>query len=125
MAKNKNGSMKLSELVGSEVALVELSVQKMKAKASFRIAKVINQVRPHLETFRKIQQELLEKHGKKNGEGYIIEPDMKGWKTYINEIEDMLVEDVEVSIKKIPLNLLTNAEISAQEIATLDWLIEE
>ena len=125
MAHKKNGSMKLGELVGSEGALVGLSTQKMKAKASFRVAKIINQVKPHLESFRTIQQELLEKHGKKNGEGFQIDPDMKGWKTYIDEIEAMLEESVDVSIKKIPLNLLTNAEISAQEISSLDWLIEE
>jgi len=125
MAKTKNGTMKLSELVRAEPALAELANQKMKAKASFRLAKVVNQVSPHLESFRKIQQELLEKHGTKNGEGYSIEPQSKSFKTYINEIEAVLEEEVDVSIKKIPLNLLTNAEMTALEISSLDWLIEE
>ena len=125
MAKTKNGTMKLSELVRAEPALAELANQKMKAKASFRLAKVVNQVSPHLESFRKIQQELLEKYGTENGEGYSIEPQSKSFKTYINEIEAVLEEEVDVSIKKIPLNLLTNAEMTAQEISSLDWLIEE
>ena len=59
MAKTKNGTMKLSELVRAEPALAELANQKMKAKASFRLAKIVNQVSPHLESFRKIQGELL------------------------------------------------------------------
>jgi len=125
MAKTKNGTMKLSELVRAEPALAELANQKMKAKASFRLAKVVNQVSPHLESFRKIQGELLEKHGTKNGEGYTIEPESKSFKTYINEIETVLEEEVDVSIKKIPLNLLTSAEMTAQEISSLNWLIEE
>jgi len=125
MAKTKNGTMKLSELVRAEPALAELANQKMKAKASFRLAKVVNQVSPHLESFRKIQQELLEKYGTENGEGYSIEPQSKSFKTYISEIEAVLEEEVNVSIKKIPLNLLTNAEMTAQEISSLDWLIEE
>ena len=98
MAKTKNGTMKLSELVRAEPALAELANQKMKAKASFRLAKVVNQVSPHLESFRKIQQELLEKHGTKNGEGYSIEPQSKSFKTYISEIEAVLEEEVNVSI---------------------------
>jgi len=125
MAKTKNGTMKLSELVRAEPALAELANQKMKAKASFRLAKIVNQVSPHLESFRKIQGELLEKHGTKNGEGYTIEPESKSFKTYINEIETVLEEEVDVSIKKIPLNLLTSAEMTAQEISSLNWLIEE
>jgi len=125
MAKTKNGTMKLSELVRAEPALAELANQKMKAKASFRLAKVVNQVSPHLESFRKIQQELLEKYGTKNDKGYSIEPQSKSFKTYINEIEAVLEEEVDVSIKKIPLNLLTNAEMTALEISSLDWLIEE
>jgi len=125
MAKTKNGTMKLSELVRAEPALAELANQKMKAKASFRLAKIVNQVSPHLESFRKIQGELLEKHGTKNGEGYTIELESKSFKTYINEIETVLEEEVDVSIKKIPLNLLTSAEMTAQEISSLNWLIEE
>lgn len=125
MAKKKNGSMKLGELVSSEQALGSLSSQKLKAKTSFRILKVVGQVQPHLENFRKVQNELLEKHGKKNGEGFTIEPDSKNWDKYVTEMESLLEEKIDIKIKKIPLNLLTNAELTVQEASALDWLVED
>lgn len=123
--KSESDEMKLGILVNAESALSTLANEKMKAKSSYRIAKVINQITPHLETFRKVQQELLEKYGKKNGEGFGINPEMKGWKTYLKEIQSVLEEDIDIKIKKITLNSLSNAELTALEIGSLDWLIEE
>lgn len=120
----KNGTMKLGTLINAEPALSSLMGQKLKAKASFRILKVLGQVQPHLDNFRKIQNELLEKHGKEDNGSYKIEPESKSWDTYVSELQSLMDEEVDVSVKKLPLNMFTTVELTVQEAASLDWLVE-
>ena len=117
--------MKLSELINSTDALGRLMTQPMKAKASFRLAKAIKQVQPHIEAFDETRNKLVEQHGKKNGEGFTIDPESKKWKKYVNELSGVLKEEMELKVKKVTLASISQAEMTAADALTLDWLIDE
>ena len=98
--------MKLSELINSTDALGRLMTQPMKAKASFRLAKAIKQVQPHIEAFDETRSKLVEQYGKKNGEGFTIDPESKKWKKYVDELSGVLKEEIELQVKNYNLLML-------------------
>jgi len=117
--------MILSELINSTEALSRLMQQPMKAKASFRLAKTVKQVQPHIEAFEETRTKIVEQYGKKNGEGFVIDPESKGWKKYVNELEDVLKEEIKLNVKKITLASIAQAEITAADAIILEWLVDE
>ena len=117
--------MKLSEIINSTDALGRLMTQPMKAKASFRLAKAIKQVQPHIEAFDETRSKLVEQHGKKNGEGFTINPESKEWKKYIDELSGVLKEDIELQVKKVTLASISQAEMTAADALVLGWLVDE
>ena len=57
--------MVLGELVTAAEAVGKLLDKPLRASLAFRIGKLSKEMAPHMETFEKVRQELLEKYGEK------------------------------------------------------------
>lgn len=121
----KNGQLKLRDIVFSEEPLGALVTEKMKAKDSFKLARIIWQISPILEDFGKARDSLIQKYGTENGDEYTVKEGTKEFEKYAEELTSLLEEDVKVDYKKLNISQIGKAEISARDLASLRWLINE
>ena len=97
----------------------------MKAKDSFKLARIIWQISPILEDFGKARDSLIQKYGTENGDEYTVKEGTKEFEKYAEELTSLLEEDVKVDYKKLNISQIGKAEISARDLASLRWLINE
>ena len=117
--------VKLAFLVQNE-ALGKLVEAPMPFATSYRVSKVVSSVQAELDTFEKTRQSMLEKYGTKTEEGnYEIKPESKNWEKFVKEYEELINEEVKIDAKKIKASSLSKVEMSAKDLLSLDWLIEE
>ena len=122
----KNGELKLKDLVMSELSLSSLVDEKMKAKDSFKLARIIWQISPIIEDFQEARDKLIMKYGTEQDDGsFNIPENSKEYEVYADELTALLEEDVKVDFKKLNISQISSAEISARDLASLRWLINE
>ena len=50
---------------------------------------------------------------------------LSGWEKFVKEYEELVNEEVKIDAKKIKASSLSKVEMSAKDLLSLDWLIEE
>tara|TARA_R100000656_G_C3872383_1_gene112487 strand:+ start:183 stop:548 length:366 start_codon:yes stop_codon:yes gene_type:complete len=119
--------VKLIEIVNSADAFNKIAQQPMKAAVSFKVAKNLKSVGEELSVFEQSRGDLIRKYGKEDDEGNIsIEPSTKGMKDFQKELGELLNVEVDLNgFKKIKLSQLSKCELSPQEMASLEFAIQE
>ena len=119
--------VKLIQVVNSSEAFGKIAQQPMKAAVSFKVAKNIKKLSDELSVFEQSRGDLIRKFGKEDKEGNVaIEPNTKGMAEFQKELNDLLNVEVDLNgFKKIKLSQLSKCELSPQEMASLDFAIQE
>lgn len=123
-------SLKMGQLVNSEKALVNLAQQKFRASFSLRLKKAIKAISEKLAPYNEVHQEKVKQYGEQDGDK--VEVKGENMKAFMAEMEVVFAEDVSLDIDKIIISELPeedkksffDAEISSNDLAILDWLIE-
>ena len=113
--------LKLGIIVGSNEPLAKLMTSSVPISTAFRLKEVLKKVQEVLSSYDETRKELIEKYGK-DGE---IEPNSKNWQKFVDEMNELLMTETDVKVKKISQSSLSKVEISASDISALEWLIEE
>ena len=124
--------MVLGELVTAAEAVGKLLDKPLRASLAFRIGKLSKEMAPHMETFEKVRQELLEKYGEKVESEELEQGQVSytfkngGAEKFSLELQEMLDEKVDsFKIKKIKLKELENVDLTGRDMIALEWLISE
>ena len=119
--------VKLIQVVNSSEAFSKIAQQPMKAAVSFKVAKNIKKLSDELSVFEQSRGDLIRKFGKEDKEGNVaIEPNTKGMAEFQKELSDLLNVEVDLNgFKKIKLSQLSKCELSPQEMASLEFAIQE
>jgi len=120
--------VKLGQIVNSVEALNKVAQQPMKAAASFRVAKNLKQLSEELAVYEQSRGDLIRKYGKENEEdgSFAIKPDSKELPLFQKEMNELLSVDVDLNgFKKIKLTQLSKCELSPQDMASIEFAIEE
>jgi hypothetical protein len=117
--------LKLGQLVNSAQALSKLIAQPMKIQYSFPLSRLAKAIEPELKLYDAARMRLLEEHGKLSDDKTRYTFEGEAAKTFECEIETLLAQEVEIDFKQITTDKLDRAEMSAADLALLDWLIVE
>ena len=119
--------VKLVQIVNSTEAMNKIATQPMKAAVSFKVAKNLKKLSEELAVFEQSRGDLIRKYGKEDEEGNVaIEPKTKGMTEFQKELSELLNVDVDLNgFKKIKLSQLSKCELTPQEMASLEFAIEE
>ena len=122
--------MVLGEIVAGIEAINKLLDAPLKARTAFRLGKLSKELSPHFETYEKVRQELLEKFGEKvdsdDENGQVQYSFANGTaEKFQTELIAMLEEKVDVKVRKIKINELNGANLTARDMMALEWLIAE
>ena len=122
--------MVLGEIVAGIEAINKLLDAPLKARTAFRLGKLSKELSPHFETYEKVRQELLEKFGEKvesdDENGQVQYSFANGTaEKFQTELMAMLEEKVDVKVRKIKINELNGANLTARDMMALEWLISE
>lgn len=123
----------LGTLIGSNAVLNILNQQKgFNSTTAYRIMKNVKLISAELEDYEKQRIILCEKYSNKDEEGnpiiteagnYDISPD--NLKDYIEELNNLKNEIVEIPLKTISLEEINPAELSPVELAMIEFMLEE
>lgn len=129
-------TLKNEDIVNSQRPLGELARTEFPVILSYKMSKTLKKINDQVELFNKRRNAVLEKHGKLDpSKGPDGEYDFEEGKKEVaqKEIEDILAEELKLSIIKVKLDEfkdVRNADGSPYTIkpgvlALLDWFIEE
>ena len=115
----------LSQLKNSEAVLSKLLSTELPVQVSYRLSKLIKKVSEELTDFEASRQKLFEKYGEPADNNTItVKPEFQ--QDFLNELNNLLAEAVELPDIKININDIGDVKFSAFEISLIDpWLVEE
>lgn len=124
-------NIKLSEIVGSEQALVKLMKVKLPVKISYKLSKLVFNIQPELKIYNDqknaLIKELGEQTNKETDQWQVKSDNMPKFLEEITKLQDI---DVDVKfgdakeLEKIKVADLGDIQIEATELMALDWLLE-
>lgn len=122
--------VKLSALLDSREALVKLNhTEGLDSVTAYRILKNINEVDKELKIYDEQRVKLLNTYCQKDDKGNpVIENGffVLGDNSYIyrTELEKILCETVDVSLKKVSLESISKAGLSPAKIGSIEYMLE-
>ena len=106
-----------------EAPFARLAGMKLPAHLTFRIAKLAQAVESVIQDFQKTHQELLEKYGTKNEQGFSVPGDKL--EAFNAELNEVLAVEVELPGAKLTSEQISFASISVQDILALQWMFSD
>lgn len=107
-------TLKMTELLPSFEALVELTTVKMKMKAALRVSLMVKECTPIIESFEQQRQRLRD--------------EIKGGKSLESaqaELDEVSAMDVTINAEPIPVDLLEDIEISPLLLLQLSVFLDQ
>lgn len=124
--------MKFAQINSQLVVLEKLFKQDLPFKASYRIKKLVESLEREAVMFEKMRLDLLKKFAKVDANGELVKDENsnamfeEGQKdAFQKAFTDMALTDVDIIWTPIPVDLLENANLSANEITIISELIQE
>lgn len=123
--------IKLGLIVKSRNALIKLNnTEGLDSITAYRILKNSNAIDKELKIYDEHQTKLVNKYcDKSEDEKPLVENGGfkitgENYKKYVNELENIFNENVEISIKKISIESIINAGLSPAQIGSIEYMIE-
>lgn len=113
--------VQLYKLIQALPALETLSTQKFLASTTLKVMRCIRAVRPEIEDYEKLKNEIVTKYGTQENESTIVKPEQM--EDFLKEINPLLECEANLFIDKIPLSILT-VDFSAKDLELLEWMID-
>lgn len=116
--------MKLKQIIESEKAISELLQQKLPFNTAFDLKMFVLDVDKEVKTFYELRDARIKEYGEDVGEGRYQIKDEEKIKELSQELESVLDKDIDVKIPEINREQLSKAEITVNDLITLNWLIK-
>ena len=123
--------IKLGLIVKSRNALIKLNnTEGLDSITAYRILKNSNAIDKELKIYDEHQTKLVNKYCDKSEDGKPLVENGgfkitgENYKKYVNELENIFNENVEISIKKISIESIINAGLSPAQIGSIEYMIE-
>lgn len=124
--------MKLSQLLNAQEALGTLGhAQGLSSVVAYRISKNIKAINLEIKEYDEARRKLCEEKTNKDEEGKPIIIDGRydlteeALKEVNNELEELLNEELDITIKQLTLEEIDRAGLSAFQIDSIDFMIED
>jgi len=116
--------VQLSQIIGSRESMGRLIQEKLSAKTALLLARVVREINPEITSFEKINNDLImNKYGTVQEDGVSFKVTDDNREDYYKEINSALNTEVELSVNKLPISLIT-CNMSAVDLLSLEWLID-
>lgn len=114
----------LAQIKNAETVLTKLLTAELPIQVSFRLSKLIKKINEELIDFESSRQKLFEKYGEQLDNNTItIKPEFQ--QEYLEQINSLLGEPVELPEVKVSITEISDLKISAVDTAALEpWLTE-
>lgn len=118
-------TLKIHQIMAVHKALSELTRSDLPVHVAFRLARFLEKTGPDLEQAEKQRVRLAEQSGAtKNEEGvHQIPAEKQQW--FVDELNKLLNEEVEVDVEKIPLSTLANVNCKITDVIGLSILFDD
>ena len=117
--------LKLSQLVNAQPALMDLASKQLIAKTAFKIGRNLKIIASEMELYEARRIALAEKYGTLDAANNQYRFDNRAGEKFVAELNDLRETEVENNIMPIALADLADLEMTAHDMAQLDWLIED
>ena len=124
--------MTVQQMIDSVSALRDINEKKMPAKTAYQFARIIREIERELKNFQEARNKLIERYGKKDESGKLIEdkdgnieifPDKQ--EAFKKEADELMLSKIHVNCEQIELKDITENEFSPGEIGNLFLFIKE
>jgi len=121
----------IEEILNAIPALKMLKEQPVNGIIAFKIARILREVNKEVELFEQERQKLIEAfcYRDENGRPIIKDNNIKIDPKFINEfnnkIKEMLTNEIEINATQLPLNILENVTLTAEQVFSLEKFFEE
>lgn len=117
----------VSNILNSEQALTNLSMQKLPASMAFQVVRLIKAIREEMDGINKSRMALTEKYGERQADGTLIidenshlaSIDKSLVNDFIKESNEFLATEISIGADPIPLSTLDGIDITPQEAEQL------
>jgi len=128
--------VKLSSLINVNISINGFlgSADKMDGSSMFKLNKTISAIKPHIEAFETTKKKLVENSASRDEDNELIIEEVEGAKTYkfeegvlekVNtEILELLEENVEVELFKIPLSSFEKITFDMSKVLGINIFME-
>ena len=123
--------IKLGLLVKSRNALIKLNnTEGLDSITAYRILKNSNAIDKELKIYDEHQTKLVNKYCDKSEDGKPLVENGgfkvtgKNYEKYVEELESIFNEDVDISIKRISIESIMNAGLSPAQIGSIEYMLE-
>ena len=123
--------IKLGLIVKSRNALIKLNnTEGLDSITAFRILKNSNAIDKELKIYDEHQTKLVNKYCDKSEDGKPLVENGgfkvtgKNYEKYVEELESIFNEDVDISIKRISIESIMNAGLSPAQIGSIEYMLE-
>jgi len=124
--------MTVQEMVDSVSILREINEKKMPAKTAYQFARIIREMENELKNFQNIRMKLVERYGKKDENGNLIQDEdgnveifSEKKNDFKKEISDLMESKIQINCELINLNELLDNEFTPGEINQLFFCLKE
>jgi hypothetical protein len=116
----------LGALVQAESALQPICALKLSAKSAYHLKKLAQLVAIETQHFHAERDALITELGTaRESGGFEIHPETSAFQTFLTKVNELAAVPVEISWGPITLDMLGDAQVSAQELAALGPLCAE
>jgi len=112
--------MEISKIIDGVTALQKINQHTVKVSVALDILRNIEECNKVVDLFESRRSEIIKPLGDNPEKA---SKDLQ--EAAVNQLNNLLTEDVEIHIKPIPLSSLENIELSAAEVSTIRWIINE
>jgi hypothetical protein len=123
MVKVEKISIKLSELRNISISLQKILSQDMSIKQAYRMSKLAKCADIDMKEIETQRMALVKKYGEKDEKGNITVTEKM--QEFMNEFNELLNEEIEVSFIPIDLNDLSDVKLSPIDIANIEIFLDE
>lgn len=117
--------VRLGDIINSQPALGRLATERLAARDSFRVGRLIKELQPALETYEATRKKLLEQYGTLDegaSEYKFADGELD---KFAAEVKALLDTEIEVVGEELKLASLDGAKLSGIDAFALAWLVEE
>lgn len=123
----KLSNQKIIDIINGIGNILNMSLP---VKASYAISKNMVKLEKEAEIYNKEREKLLSKYGAKNEDGTLKvnetgNVDIENVEDWNKDIKELLEIEVDIDIHKFSIDEIINCNMTAREVALIDFMIEE
>lgn len=124
--------MTVQEMISCVPALKEIREKKMPAKTAYQFARIIRELDKELQNFQDTRNGLIERYGKKDDNGKLIEDDEGNYTIFPDkedifkaEVDGLMKSKIHINCEQIKLEEINENDFTPAEIGELFLFIKE